>query len=295
MTNLFVLYQWTILAGGLAAVSLALLGAQLATRDRSMQTMCVGQGAMVGVLLALGVLPEIGIEHSDLIPFLAAFGVSAATFLFTDNLAVARMASRNTAFAYTFAVLLAVGYLLSSLFPALESHMAQVYFGDLATLTNHESIATAVASLLFSTILVLGWRKWSHQSFECALFGEGSALRQSPGRMTAFRFLTLSMLCVSVQFLGFLFTISLLFLPTGILSRMRTKGLALHLTLCASVSLVASVSGFLLSLNYTRLPTVPTIAICLTLLSGAVLGVERLVARPARRRADALVPVEAEA
>ncbi len=292
MTNLFVLYQWTILGGAFAAVALALLGAQLSTRDRAMQTLCVGQGAMVGVLLALGILPLIGIEHSDLMPFLAAFGVSAAVFLFTDGLAAARMASRNTAFAYTFAVLLAAGYLVSALFPALESHMAQVYVGDLATLSNHEAIATAIASLVAGAILASGWRRFSHQSFECALFGEPSASRQAPGRMTLFRFLTLAMLCVSVQFLGFLFTVALLFLPTGILSRMKTKGLALHLSLCAAVALVASVSGFLLSLNFTRLPTVPMIVVMLTILASLIVGAEALTVG-SRRRSQVPVPVEA--
>ena len=176
---MFVLYQWTLVAGVVAAVALSLLGAQLATRDRSMQTLCVGQGAMFGVLLALGILGDGESKAASLLPFAAALAVSALTFLFTDRLVLRQMASRNTAFAYTFAFLLACSYLIGSLFPALESHMAQIYFGDLATLTVPESKATLSASLLFCLVLALLWRPFSRQSFESALFGEAIAARKA--------------------------------------------------------------------------------------------------------------------
>ena len=55
MLELLQLYWFFILASTLLSGGLALLGAQLASKDRAMQTMCVGQGAMLGVY---GVLKE---------------------------------------------------------------------------------------------------------------------------------------------------------------------------------------------------------------------------------------------
>ena len=241
-----------------------------------MQTLCVGQGAMFGVLLALGILGDVD-STASLIPFGAALVTSAVTFLFTDRLVLRQMASRNTAFAYTFAFLLACSYLIGSLFPALESHMAQIYFGDLATLTVPESKATLAASVLFCLVLAISWRPFSRQSFESALFGEAIAARKAPQQMVLFKALTLVMLCISVQYLGFLFSISLLFLPTGILSLMKKKGLAPHLVLCAVVSAVSALVGFSLSLWNTRLPTVPTIVVFVTGLSAVMVALDRAV------------------
>lgn len=277
MGTLFSLYQWTLAGGIVAAVALSLLGAHLAARDRAMQTLCVGQGAMVGVLLALGFAGEAEVAASHLIPFFAALIASSATFLFTDRLVAKQTASRNTSFAYTFAFLLASGYLIGSLFPALESHLAQIYFGDLATLTVFESLATLVTSLVFLVALISFWRPLSRQSFECAIFGDSVATRKAPYQMVAFKALTLVMLCISVQFLGFLFTISLLFLPTGILALSQRKGLGIHLILCGVLSGISALAGFSLSLLQTRLPTVPTIVVMLTATCVGWLGADRII------------------
>ena len=54
MQALLSIYAWTIAASTILGSALALLGVQLAARDRAMQTMCIGQGAMLGVLVGIG-------------------------------------------------------------------------------------------------------------------------------------------------------------------------------------------------------------------------------------------------
>ena len=223
MLSLFDLYFWTILAGVLAAPVLALLGAQLATREKAIQTLCVGQGALVGVLLGLGILHA---WEDTLIgafgPFLAALLFSAGTFLATDILVAKRMASKNTIFIFIFALLLALGNLVSAIFPALESHMAQIYFGDLATLSVLNSKIVLGASLVSILILMFNSKTISNQSFEAAIYGTSAGIKRAGIGLVLFKLLTIAILCFSVQFVGFLYTISMLFLPTALLSYLRS-------------------------------------------------------------------------
>lgn len=276
MLAMLLIYKWTILAGAVAAPALALLGAQLATRDRAMQTMCVGQGAMVGVLLGLGIVHQWDYEALDALgPFVTAMVFSALTYIVTDKLVATRSASKNTTFAFVFSLLLAAGYLLSSLFPRLETHMAQIYFGDLATLAVLDSQITFVGGLVCLVCLALYSKAISNQSFEWAIFGGPLALGKPDWKIGAFKLISLVTLCFSVQFVGFLFTIAMLFLPTALMNFTATKGLRLHCWLCTIVATVGTVVGFSLSLQFTRLPTVPAIVAVMFILSILVVGVER--------------------
>lgn len=274
--TLISLYLWTILAGAIAGPSLSLLGTQLATRDRAMQTLCVGQGAMVGVLLGIALLHDYEFSWLGTIgPFSSGLLLSALTFFIADKIVEGKSASKNTAFAFLFAFLLATGYLISSLFPALESHMAQVYFGDLATLTVQNSKVTVVAGTLSLVAFIFSWKRFSHLSFERAIFGESiSGVRKFEKFFQAISLLTL---CFSVQFVGFLFTIAMLFVPTALFTYTRTKGLRLHLVLCGTIAALSSALGFLLSLEFTRLPTVPAIVATMFVLGVLILGIEKVI------------------
>ena len=273
MMELIRVYAWSIPAGVALAIALSQLGAHLATRDRTMQTLCVSQGALLGVLLALG-FAEPG-EHSDpnahALPFALSFVFSGATFLLTDRLARTRDVSRNTVFAAVFAVLLASGYLVSALFPALENHMTQVYFGDLATLTTFDAKLTLGIGMIASAGAALLWKALARQSFELATFGEVFLNRVARRERAIFSVFALALVCFSVQLVGFLFTVSALFLPTTLLTFLGRGGLRLHLSFCAVLAGVGSLFGFLLSLQYTRLPTVPSIVLWIAGLGSAVL------------------------
>lgn len=282
MTELILLYKWTIPAGAVFAGALALLGCQLAARDRAMQTVCVSQGAMLGVLFALGFMPSLVHDDPDshFAPFLSAAAVSALTFIATDFLARRKGVSKNTLFASIFAILLAMGYLIGALLPALETHMSQIYFGDLATLTEFDAKITLGFGIVALVGLFAAHKAITNQSFELAIFGSSF----SPGSQLRWRLffnvIALAVLCLSVQFLGFLFTIALLFLPTTVLSYGRAKGLTQHLVLAMTCAMAAAAGGFILSLQFTRLPTVPTVTLTLFVLTGLI----ALASKPWRGR-----------
>lgn len=269
MSDIFSLYKWTLLAGSIHAAALSLLGCHLAARDRAMQTVCLSQGAMLGVLFALGFGALLGVEmiveHSELnahaIPLLASLICSGLVFYLTQKMSARRAASKNTLFASIFAVLLASSYFVTGIFPGLESHMAQAYFGDLATATQVDSFLMLILGSIGLLVLIRFWKPISNQTFELAVFGENTPSSNNRRWTWIFDLLTLLTLSFSVQFVGFLFTVSCLFLPTTVMSANRTQGLARHMILCASVAAVGSAGGFGLSLLFTRVSTVPSVVL----------------------------------
>jgi ABC-type Mn2+/Zn2+ transport system permease subunit len=250
VNQLLAIYGWTIAASMILAAGLALLGTQLAARDRAMQTLCMGQGAMLGVLLGLGLAVH------PFLPLASALASAALTFAASEFLVARRMASSNTHFASLFAVLLAGGYLISALFPALENHMAQKYFGDLATLSTEESYWVFVLGFVLCLMMTLFQRRFTCESFEKSIMGHD---RNGRAPFSTFDIITLVTLCFCVQTVGYLFTIACLFIPTAVASKQLAAGLQRHLWFCAVTAFVASGAGFFLSLESTRLPTVPTI------------------------------------
>lgn len=258
MNQLLAIYGWTVAASMILAAGLALLGTQLAARDRAMQTLCMGQGAMLGVLLGLGLAVH------PLLPLISALASAALTFAASEFLVARRMASSNTHFSSLFAVLLAGGYLISALFPALENHMAQKYFGDLATLSSDESYWVLTIGLVLLVVMITFHRRFTCESFEKSITGVSH-----PGRVlfSSFDVITLITLCFCVQTVGYLFTIACLFIPTAVASRQMAAGLRRHLWFCGVTAFVASGAGFFLSLESTRMPTVPTIIVVMILMS----------------------------
>jgi zinc/manganese transport system permease protein len=266
MLDLFVIYWVAILASVLMASGLAMLGAQLAARDRTMQTMCLSQGAMLGVLLGIGLSQAfaIGKGGSTLLPLIFAGVAAFATFILTELLIHRRSVSSNTQFTAVFALLLSAGYLVSALFPALESHVTQRYFGDLATMGERESWFGVAFGLFLILISVRFLRNITRDSFRAAIMGQGLTTESS---IRLFSFLSLFTICFSVQVMGFLFTIGSLFIATAILSSSCKLGLHRHVALVASVNALGASGGFAISLWSSRLPTVPCIILFMGLLA----------------------------
>lgn len=257
MWDLLDIYRTTIMAGCLLSVALAFLGCHLAARDRAMQTLCVGQGATVGVLFGIGLL-----AGQSLVEWQSYFGVmssglvvSGVSFWLSEKIIGKVGSSKNTYFTSFFLVLLALGYLVSAMFPALETHMAQAFFGDLATLSETEVVLSSLLAGISLFYFILKWREISNQSFEHAIFG--AAQKKDP----VFHWMTLFLLCLSVQFAGFIYTATCLFLPTALVFRWRLSGLAPHFFMTAALAILGTLVGFMVSLHYSEYPTVPVIVL----------------------------------
>jgi len=282
---LVLLYKWALLCGVLLAPTLALVGCHLAARDKAMQTLCVSQGASLGVLLAMGVLESFEAGPAALMagPFAAAAVFAALTYVGGERLVAQRQASKTTFFTSVFASLLALGYLVSALFPHLEGHMSQIFFGDVSTLSDGEAVVGSALGLGGLFFLWAYWREVSSQSFSFAIFGELVFLRGRRPGPRVFSALALLLLVFSVQVMGFLFTVGCLFLPTALGKILANHGIRSHLVFAAVAASVSTLTGFLVSLRFSRLPTVPTIVVTLLALGTAAIVVRRRESPEARR------------
>lgn len=257
--SLFLLYAYSILASIAAAPILSLTGIELATRDRAVQTLCVAQAALLGVLLGLG----LNGDETSVVPTASGLAVSSLAYGLTLLISRRKTASVNSAFASLFAVLTAGSFLISHLFPALENHLAQIYFGDVATLSNQNALIVIALSLVSGVVLWVSHRRISEESFQLALFGNQA--RSTPS--TYFEPIALVFLSLSVQFLGLLFTLTLLFLPTVSIHGVA-KSLSKHKRLVVFIATAGTGVGFLLSILWSLLPTVPLIVISILVFGG---------------------------
>jgi zinc/manganese transport system permease protein len=263
--EMIALYKWTLLGGTLAGAALALIGAQLAARNQAVQSLVVSQAASFGVTIALIFRTRFEDPHShinDILPLLLG-SVSTALFYGVCEFVVQkRWASRNTHFIGIFGLLMALSYTVVSMVPSLESHMAAAYFGDLTVATDHETIIIACLAAAVLIVLVMDWRRISAWSFEAMTFGQFLPSRADRLANIAFLVGGMLMISASVHILGLLFTLSCLFLPIIVVSKMQSgfRGLAFRLILGAIAGIL---SGFVISLWQGSLPTVPTITITL--------------------------------
>ena len=175
MLEMILLFKWTIIASMISAGVLAFIGVQLSSKAKSVQVLSMSQGAILGVLLGMAASGSVMHEASELethfLPLVFSSIVAFLVSVLCESITRKVSSSKNTYYVAMFSFLMAFSYLISSMFPALESHMTQVFFGDLATLTNFDAMITVVFS---SACLVMFFvlRKFIiNDSFETAIYG----------------------------------------------------------------------------------------------------------------------------
>jgi zinc transport system permease protein len=260
MSSLFVIYWPVILASAILAGGLAVLGTHVAMRDQSMQTLCLSQAALLGVLIGIGAGDGRATSIEQVLPFISAALVSAICFWVSERWIRRLLASRSTILSALLVVLMSLAALTTSLFPGLENHMSQQFFGDLATTSSGEVWFLGVIALALATTLFIEFRRMLRRSFDQAAFGADAAHKN---RDWLFPLILLTAVSASVQLVGFLFVATCLFVPTSVLTSIRVPGLRLHLVLCVGTAVVGTVIGFTGSLMFTVLPTVPTIVVAM--------------------------------
>lgn len=279
MSQLLYLFWGPIIAASLAAATLALIGCQVAARDKSVESICLGQGAMTGVLVGIGL---VGIGHEDseigyhFLPFIFAIVASVAVTWYGRALLRSQKASANTYLVALFGLLLGLNYLITAIFPGLESHMSQVFFGDLSTLSSFDAGVTLGFSAIVFALNIVSYRQLSNAAFEAVILGTPPKRKNSLAAVEIIAFL---FVCFSIQFLGFLFTILCLFLPTALLSFDKRLGLSRHLTMASVLAMIAAAGGFVFSLAVPTLPTTPAIGLIIAVLGVVFVAVSTLLIR----------------
>ena len=248
--SLLGLYAWTIPAGACFSTTLSLIGVHLLARERLLQSFCVSQGAVLGTLLGIGL---------DYPPSVTAMILGLVVFTFSELLFKSAAVIREALFGTLLIVLMSLSYMLSVVFPQLEQHLATAFFGDLVTLSSAEAKSVLVIGLLLLGLLWRYWKPLCLHSFDIALYGQKTARFLSSRRLRRF-FSIVSVLAIvlSVQWLGFLFTVACLYLP-AVISNVQQQRFSSVIKQCMWTPALSVLCGFGLSLIYPILPSVPTI------------------------------------
>jgi len=269
--ELLQLYTGAIVAGLLCAAALALLGCHLVSRNQSLHSLVLSQAATVGVLVGAA----IGLNHqtslaSDEIPLLTGLLFSTLALLISAKLEKGRRTTSSSTHLAFFAMLLAMSYWLVSFFPSLENHFSQAFFGDIVTLSGKDLWVSSGVSVVVLTVLLAWWKPFADQSFLLSVIGDASVNNRTT--LLLFQVLSLLLICTSIYAMGFLFTMAFLLLPTVILSYSSIPSIKRHITLTILSATLGFAAGFVLSLHFERISTVPTIVLTTGLVSVVLLA-----------------------
>lgn len=252
--ELLAIYKWSLPACVTAAAVLSLIGAQWTARGQSAQIFVLSQGSSLGVVLGLVINLMLGTDL-HILNLLLGFSLGWGTLLFSNRFTQGRT-DRNHVYLTLFVFFLALTYLLTSLAPSLESHMASAYFGDLAVMSDGASrllIVISVASLIF---LLKQWVPLSLASFQIS----NSSFVHRHWKNGVFEILTLLLTAASVQNMGYLFTIGSLFIGTSFAAS-RSRDLNSYTLRMLMIAGSGSLLGFTVSLLSPYLPTVPAVIV----------------------------------
>lgn len=260
MIELLVLYKEAIASGLLCATALALLGCHLASRDQSLQSLVVGQAATTGVLLGAALtLGSHSVMTGRSVPMISGLLIATLLYFFGEWLVKAKSSSKSSIFLALFTVMLAMSYWLISYFPALEGHMSKAFFGDIVTLTGDTLRFTTAVSTIAVLSLLVCWKQMANHSFVISVVGDAEVSNRNLLHLS--NTLTLLLISTSIYAMGLLFTIAYLFLPTVIFSFLRLPSIRWHLLLVMLSAAAGFLVGFVLSLYFDRISTVPTIVL----------------------------------
>lgn len=262
MLDQLLIYKWVLPASMLIGLTLALLGAQLNARKRSVQTLVVSQGSTFGVLIGFCLIQIFSDSHDRLhfLPFICAFIVAWIAFLFSKKSEAADVG--------LFSAFLAFSYWVTAMIPHLESHMVLTFFGDLAVMSDSESLILLVYSFVSLFFIMQLWKPWTEDSFQISI------LNLTP-KTLFFDLFVVTTLVLSIQFTGLLFTLTCIIFPS-LLHRQQNNGLKPFVLAVCFTTLLSILIGFLLSLHMGNWPTVPTITLSMISIGVAINLISRI-------------------
>jgi ABC-type Mn2+/Zn2+ transport system permease subunit len=255
MLELFSLYTPNLVIASIVAMLLAFLGVHLITRAEGARVLALTQQANFGFLMSV-IFLGYNISFGQHVLALLLSLLVLSLFSFFEQ----RYCSKNDIWHFNiFLSFMAINYGATTFFPGLEGHMSRSFFGDIVTIHGERYLLMASVALL-SSFYLFNHRSFMMQSF---FFSLG---RYQVKLFSIEKFLILITLVTSIFTLGFLFTLTFVFLPTTIL-RNSSRSLKHHYLLIFSVSFLSAALGLAVSLVFDRVASVPAMTICCLLLS----------------------------
>lgn len=252
--ELMQLYKWSLAATVIIAGTLSLIGAQWTAREKSSQIFVLGQGTSLGITLglALNIIFDI---HSHGLGLALGLTLGWLTLALSDVIIKVK-SDRNHIYLTLFVLFMSVSYLITSLVPALETHIASSYFGDISVMSDFAAIAGLIFGVVFTFFLLMYWKEITLSSFQIV---NQSAIHKDY-KNWIFDLGTLLLTTLAIQNMGYLFSMGSLFIGTTFAAH-KSASLASYTKKIIFISQLGSLIGFMVSLLSTNLPTVPCILV----------------------------------
>jgi zinc/manganese transport system permease protein len=272
--DLIYLYLWPFLASLSFGVLLTLVGMQFAARDKSVQVLVVSQGSIVGILVGLALALTFDVrEFEAAAVFVGSLLAVAVVFKWTNRILVAQKSARSVDLIATYVGLIAAGYLITALVPALENHLSQKFLGDLVTVSNEEAQIGVVLSIFMLVFVAACWSRITQQSFDETTLGLAPRWRSLAQGFTLVSFITIA---YAIMLFGLTFTLATMFVGTSMAAAVRGVGLKRHTLVAVAITIVGNVIGFVVSMLHPRLSTVPTMVLCMIALGALYCVINRI-------------------
>lgn len=257
MMEMMLLYKWVFVLLVVASLCLSQLGVHLVARQQSLNSLMLTQVSSFGVLLGM-LLNELffHLEKADFILPLV-FGL-VMSFVVSFVVEKSKKDFGETFYLIVFLFFMACAYWLCAYFPAIDSHHADSYFGDIVTIEGVElylSILGFTAGFIYLMVLK---KRLLNESFEVEIFGKQRAQKKS------FYFwpIAQSLMVLGIFSVGMLTTLSLMLMAPVVLS-FRSRSLASYMRDLTIISSLCALGGFVMSLHFTRMSSAPTMVIIL--------------------------------
>lgn len=245
------IYFPNLVAALLGSIALALLGALLNARGEVLQAMLASQSSGLGISIGL----VVGIL-AHFLPFVVAVFFAGASFVISQVL-VKKWRAKATPFLLSmFLLSLSLNYLVTASFPALETHFASSFLGDIATTSTLSCWYFSALSLISIGVLFFNWRAWVMRSFWSA----SSDVVFSREKDLLFYFLAGVLVVESTRILGFLVTMSsLVILPLAV--SLFAVSLRSFRLILVGTNLLSTGLAFVISMRFESLPTSAVIGV----------------------------------
>jgi len=237
-------YKMAFLSSSVSSMALPIIGHHLTLRSKILELFFLTQLVAICSLLS----------HLFWEGFELLWTLIAVCFYFLGTYAFSKFKleeeRRHVTIMALYLILLSLQYLLIGFFPQLDSHMTKGLFGNIVTISNFEAKAVLVIFFIFFVFYTLNRKKVHRESLD-------SAFLAGPKERRLSSFFILIPVILSLYYLGLIYTLSFLLIPSLIPTKVFSK-ISFRMKGIAFLSFLASFFGLLLSISFDNLSTTPT-------------------------------------
>lgn len=261
MMQMIGLYKGVFLLVLVAGLVMPLVGSHLPARNQVVRSLMVTQLATLGLLMGMLISNLAHMPHwmsEVLVPLSVA---TALTFFILKVMERTFFQLNEGTYMCGYFIFLALSFVVCSLFPGLELHHTQMFFGDVVTISGL-SLWGSLSYMIIALVILFFYQKdWVLHSVDQQLLGDCYTCTKSHDR---FAFFSLMTIIVGLFSLGQMFTLGTMLLAP-IFLKGQARGLRSFLILISVLTSTAMISGLGLSLFWTKLSTVPLMILILAI------------------------------